>query len=92
MAAGGGSVQLVVTVDPAFRTRRGDPDSAVLTSPDDSTCAACTPPPVTTTIVSPALHLTKSVDKTTATPGATLTYTLGYSNTGTGAASSVVNV
>src|SRR5207247_1913358 len=45
---------------------------------------------VTLTVVASALHLTKSVDKTTATPGATLTYTLGYSNTGTSSASGVV--
>ena len=39
--------------------------------------------------VSPALDLTKSVDKTKANPGETITYTLNYSNTGNAPATGV---
>src|SRR5207245_1237446 len=46
---------------------------------------------VTTTVnASPSLSVTKGVDKTTASPGNTLTYTLSYANTGNAAASGVV--
>lgn len=44
----------------------------------------------TTVAANPILSLTKSVDKTLAGPGDTLTYTLSLNNTGNGSASSVV--
>ena len=38
--------------------------------------------PVTTKVLRPILQITKTVDKTTALPGDTLTYTIGFNNTG----------
>jgi len=45
---------------------------------------------ITHTIKAPILTLTKSVDKATADPGETLTYTIVVTNTGTGNATEVI--
>ncbi len=66
-------------------------NTAVVTSPDEPTCTTCTVPnpPQTTVTAAPLLNVTKSVDKTTANPGDTVTYTIGYSNVGNAAAAGV---
>lgn len=50
---------------------------------DDSTVTVCVTAP-------PDLHLVKSADQTAITPGGSITYTLAYSNTGSGEATNVV--
>ncbi|MEO8502468.1 MAG: hypothetical protein ABI609_01085 [Acidobacteriota bacterium] len=91
-AAGSGSKTFAVVV--------ASPIPAGVTSIGNSACAHPTPPAsdsnpandcstITTTTASPNLALTKTASPSPITAGGTLTYTLAYANTGTGAAPSL---
>ncbi|MGE3488948.1 MAG: MBG domain-containing protein [Vicinamibacterales bacterium] len=88
-----GSVSVTVTLDAAFPNGTTTlSNAAVYTTPDVPACTtSCTTPPVTTTVTAaPDLHITKSVSPMgPVVPGATLTYTIGYENTGNATANSV---
>src|SRR5439155_21357682 len=91
LAAGAsGSVQFTVTVSASLAAGTPISNQAAINAPGLAQPVVSNS--VTTTVASspPTLTLSKSVDKATAAPGETLTYTLSYVNTGTGVANPAV--
>ncbi|WP_051752255.1 putative Ig domain-containing protein [Streptosporangium amethystogenes] len=84
------AVGATVTVTFSVRVRNPDPGDKVLnavatSSTPGNNCPAESTDPLcasTVTVLTPVLTLSKSVDRTTVTPGGTVTYTMTVANTG----------
>ena len=90
LAANGGVAGFTVTAQPAAAGTYAN--SVVPSGPDNPACATPADCATTSTVTSPSVAVTKSVDRTTVNLGDTITWTLKARNNGSGPTNAVITL